>query len=165
MGAEEAAGGGPQQVISVLKKVGEAFGYLQTRSENSDLAQARSQNNQCLHILILGGFMGGNPQNQNGQKQEINEKRGVFFTLAHTSRTFYHPDPAFTPNGRVGWLVRSVWKQDGLYQAHAANFPVVQSTDRPGFWWRQIAFDKGGGDQREGACRMCAKAEKDLENN
>ena len=140
--------------LSYAKKAAEAFTYLQNRSEKADLAEARRQNDNCLHLLIMGGFMSNDPQDANAQKKEINTKRGVFFTLAFTSRTFYHPDPVFTPNGYVGWLVRSEWKNDGLYQAHAVGNPVIQPTDRPGFWWRQISNDKGGGDQRQGYCRM-----------
>lgn len=148
-------------VISIITKVEQGFSYFQRRSENDALSEVRRQNNYCLHILVKGGFLGDSYHDKSGDK-DVNASRGVFFSSL--GRTFHHPDPFFTPDGVIEWLVRSEWKDGGL-NAENARFPVVSAKGAgyDGFWWRQLAGDKGGGDTRVGFCRLCAAEKKNIE--
>lgn len=163
MSETPSGGPGPLTVIRVIKGVVDTFFYFQKESENSSLAETRRQNENCLHILVMGGTIGGKPHDTKNDR-EINSRRGVFFSNT-TGRTFYHPDAFFTPGGFVQWLVRSEWKEGGL-NAENSRFPVVTAggIGYDGFWWRQLSNDKGGGDTRAGYCRICAKEKNDLNN-
>lgn len=161
--AVDVAAGLPGNLYSFLKKAVELYEKEQRRSENESLGQVRSQNNMCLHLVVMGGHLGKTPHDSKADR-EIKSNRGVFFSSVN-GRTFYHPDPFFTPNGWVQWLVRSDWKAGEGLNSNSTS-PIVSATSigYRGFWWRQSSNDKGGGDTREGFCRICAKEQKELES-
>jgi hypothetical protein len=111
--AEVPTGAGVGNIWSIAKKAVEVYEKLQRRSESESLGEIRRQNNFCLHILVMGGMLGGTAHDTKVDR-EIKSNKGVFFSSVN-GRTFYHTDPFFTPKGWVQWLVRSEWKQgEGL---------------------------------------------------
>lgn len=161
-GAEATAGSGIGNVWSIAKKAVEVFEKLQRRSESESLGEVRRQNNFCLHILVMGGMLGGTAHDTKNDR-EIKSNKGVFFSSVN-GRTFYHPDPFFSPKGWVQWLVRSEWKHgEGLNPEITGPAVSAGSIGYNGFWWRQCSNDRGGGDTREGFCRICAKEQKEVE--
>ena len=86
-------------IWNFLKKGVEVYEKLQRRSESESLGEVRRQNNFCLHLLVMGGHLGTTAHDSKVDR-EIKSNRGVFFSSVN-GRTFYHPDPFFTPKGWV----------------------------------------------------------------
>lgn len=142
-------------IVSIITTIGGGISYLSRWSKNSALSEERRSNGYCLHLVVQASGIGQGGYRDTAGDREINSRRGMFFG-GEKGYTFYHPDPSFTPEGKVEWLVRSEWKPSALDLGTA---PIVSAggAGYDGFFWRQLSGDKGGGDERPGFCKLCAR--------
>jgi hypothetical protein len=145
-------------VGTIIKTIASIGSAIKHKSQSHALAEVRRENRDCLHLLIKEDM--GSSFSDLSSARDVNLKRGaIFWTRGYM---FYHPDPHFTPAGKIEALSRTVWKEGGL-NPELSNYPVVEDGSYKGYYWRRISGDKGGGNTNEGVCSLCGAETANIE--